>query len=265
MSKTEQDNIKSILENASKKEISKARKELDAIEPFVGHGNKPMSDLARALMTQDAAENVKKLFKTLKIDFANDPNMKDTPFRYANMLANELMVGRYTEPPRMEAFPSDIKVRKSQGELLVVKHVDIKSLCSHHLMPFFSTNDENSIGIIAYIPNPKIGDKFVNGDDIDWDRVEEDSFNKDLLGISKLQRVALWEGARPSLQENLTTFLFERVCKILDTKDVFIKLQHITHTCETIRGVKTNCGSTTTSISGGKFKTDASLRREVLL
>ena len=62
---------------------------------------------------------------------------------------------------------------------MVVKTVDVNSLCSHHFIPFVSTDEKDSRAVIAYVP--RLGS------------------DKALLGISKLQRIMDYFGRRPQL------------------------------------------------------------------
>lgn len=263
---TIKDIINETLKSIKKKVYTTTVRFLAKINPFPVDGNFPLTLVQRAVMTKLVQLKLEEVFKILKFDF-EDPNFKDTPSRVASMWVNELMIGRFLEKPRLEAFPVEEKhLRKffrglfpsliSDGNALpfpidavlpddaktynglIIKKIDIRSLCSHHLMPFF-TEGENSFALVAYKPTTKF------------------------LGISKIQRLAHWLGARPQLQEQLTFNLFEEMTNTLDSDNVFVILKNLTHTCETLRGAKTECGSTTTLYYGGIFH-DASLRKEVI-
>ena len=244
---TKQDITKDILKNMSDDQINDSRRDLDQIASFSGHENVPMTLESRAVMALDVSEKMKEIFDIMKLDHKNDPNLKDTPMRVASMWVNELMVGRYQNKPRIESFPlqfgSDIGgvlIDDSPMEpgMMITKKVDIRSLCSHHLMPFF--NNDGDYGLIAYKPTDK------------------------LLGISKLQRLVNWYGSRPQLQEQLTYQIYKEVCDTISSKDVLVIMQNIEHTCESLRGVESVCGRTSTVQYGGCFE-DAALRREVIL
>jgi GTP cyclohydrolase I len=248
---TEQDKLKIVLKSMSKKRYKAALKELNNIPLFKADGNYPLSLDVRAVMANEGSIGLAKLLRdTFRFDLT-DPNVKDTPSRVASMWVNELMVGRYTDKPRLEAFPVEEKhLSKHSIEMLhedasvleydgiIIKKIDVRSLCSHHLMPFFS-DGKKSFALVAYIPTTKF------------------------LGISKIQRLSNWYGARPSLQEQLTWSIYKEMCDTLGTDDVFVIMKNITHTCETLRGAKTEDGSTTTMFYGGKFK-DIKKRNEVI-
>ena len=297
MSNTKQDNIKEILKSMPDESYNQEIVFLRELKPFEASSCVPLADTTRAVMTEQASKKFEELFDILKLDFRNDENLKDTPFRVASMYINELMVGRYTMPPRIEAFPADFyEVKKPllsdaiiarcqeidrivemlyskrvgslvNNELLmrgfallkdiddellfagiekpsirtvISKTVDINSLCSHHLVPFVSTEDKESKCVITYIPT--IGSQTA------------------LLGISKLQRVADWFGRRPQLQEELNWQIHAFVSLILRSTDVMVTFNNIVHYCEKTRGVESHCGSTSSTVFSGRFE-DPEYRR----
>ena len=257
---TKQDEAKKILRSISEERFQEVRSELDEIKMFAGHENVILTDEQRAVMTKEAAEQLKGVFETLKLDYLKDPNLLDTPMRLASMWVNELMVGRYSAAPRIEAFPLQIETKSYNGEesvptlfdgtddepivesvasrMIISKKVDLDSLCSHHFMPFFDTG-ENSFAIVAYKPSDK------------------------LLGISKLQRVVNYFGQRPQLQENLLSQIHEYIKEVIQSDDVMVIGRNIMHTCETARGVKSSVGRTNTTLHSGIFN-DVALRQEVI-
>lgn len=244
--KTKQDEVKEVLRSFSDDQLNDRRRDLDEIVPFLGHENVVLNKELRAVMTLDVSEKMKEIFDIMKLDYKTDPNLKDTPMRVASMWINELMIGRYQEKPRMESFPLQfggtdgilIDNQPIESGMMITKKVDIRSLCSHHLMPFF--NGDDGYGLIAYKPTDK------------------------LLGISKLQRLVKWYGSRPQLQEQLTYQIYKEVCDTIGTNDVLVIMENIEHTCESLRGVESVCGRTNTVQFGGAFN-DAALRREVIL
>ncbi|MFA7127608.1 MAG: GTP cyclohydrolase I [Sphaerochaeta sp.] len=244
---TEQDKIKQVYKTLTRDQIEHITQDLNSMKSFGAHENVELSLEQRAVMTYMAAEKTKELFDILKLDYSNDVNLKDTPFRFASMQINELMVGRFTKAPRIESFDELIQsnvhnledLEYNDYETIVTKKIDLHSMCSHHLMPF-STEGQGSYALISYIPNGKF------------------------LGISKLQRIADWYSRRPQLQENLTRQIFNHVCATIDSPNVMVAMSNLIHTCETQRGVESNCGATSTIQFGGIFK-DSKLRSEILL
>ena len=167
---TKQDEVKNILKTFTPEEMEKAVAELNKIAPYPAHANTYVSSLGRALMTKEVSEKMKEIFEIMKLD-VNDPNLVDTPMRISSMWINELMVGRYQNAPRIEAFPKQIPtvsynkesvlidgeeiLEKVSSRMIVSKKVDIDSLCSHHFMPFFDTGS-NSYGLVAYKPSDRL-------------------------------------------------------------------------------------------------------------
>lgn len=253
---TKQDEIKKILETIDEDQYDNIKQELSNILPFAAHENESISAEQRAVMTKEVSHKMKEIFDIMKLDYKNDPNLTDTPMRISSMWVNELMIGRYQNAPRIEAFPNQIKtinysdndfamidgemvVEKVTSRMIVSKKVDVDSLCSHHFMPFFDIGS-NSYGLVAYKPSDK------------------------LLGISKLQRVVNHFGTRPQLQEQMLGQIHEFIKEVIQSDDVMVIGQNIMHTCETARGVKSAVGRTSTTLYSGIFK-DSALRQEMLL
>ena len=108
MSGTKQDSIKRVLKGLSDEDYNQNLNYLASIPSFHAAENIPLPEDARAVMTAEAAKKLEEFFDIIKLDYKNDENLKDTPMRVASMYINELMVGRYTLPPRIEAFPADM-------------------------------------------------------------------------------------------------------------------------------------------------------------
>ena len=304
---TKQDDIKHILKNMTDEEYNQELEYLKNLESFAACECVPLSLTTRAVMTNEAAKKMKEFFDILKLDYKNDSNLKDTPMRVSSMYINELLVGRYTNPPRIEAFPADMYTKKEfiskeshrkpftievedklkeyynrlndieksiysidagnsnqfkisnellmvsesilekidilkaeygfvkpEIETMVVKNIDVNSVCSHHLISFVSSDQKDSKCTIAYIPT--LGSENA------------------LLGISKLQRIGDWFGRRPQLQEELNWQIKAFVSLVLRSRDVMVTFTDIIHYCEKTRGVESHCGSTSSTVFSGEFK-----------
>jgi len=202
-----------------------------------------LTDEEKAVMVNEVAKRLEEIFKIMKFDIDNDPHMKETPIRIASMWINEYFAGRYNKMPNMTTFIEDNdnkeiiteydhKIHLDDNRVIVAKRINVLSICSHHFAPYFNLPEQtqnNSYGLIAYIPKNKI------------------------IGISKLNRIAQYLGARPTTQEWLTEAIRKQLSEILETDDVFVMLKNILHTCEYTRGVKMN-GLTTTISYSGAFK-----------
>lgn len=182
-------------------------------------------------------------FKAMKIDL-NDPNVggdKGTPYRVAKMYCgahlnddSELLSGRWANKPNMTSFPNE-----SKQCFPITKKVDILSVCSHHVAPFSTMFRDDAYAIISYIPD------------------------KQVLGISKLQRIVDWVARRGHLQEELTVKIYKEVSKAAGTDSVYVRLSGLVHTCESLRGTQSKDGAFTSEHYGGEFK-KFELRKEVL-
>lgn len=162
------------------------------------------------------------MLKTMKFDIT-DPQIEDTPNRMASMYVDELLEGSYNVEPKITQFPNIV----NSGELVFLGPISIKSMCSHHFIPFVGEV------YIAYKPKEKV------------------------VGISKLCRVVDWFMRRPQIQEELT----QQICEYLHKKlecDVIVHME-ATHMCMTHRGVRQseNARMITTHRSGITFTHDA--------
>lgn len=117
--------------------------------------------------------------------------------------------------------------------MILVKDIELYSLCEHHLLPF--------IGVchIAYIPNGKI------------------------IGLSKISRIINFYARRLQIQENLTRQIADTLMQVLDAKGVAIIIE-AKHLCMMMRGVEKQKASMKTSVMLGLFREDLRTRSEFL-
>ena len=185
------------------------------------------------LMRLIAQYHMECVFRSMKIDMTDDnvAGEKGTPYRFVKMYCGadleddtELLSGRWVKKPRIASFPNE-----SKQKFPITKRVDVVSVCSHHTAPFSTMFRPDSYAIVSYIPEDKI------------------------LGISKLQRIVDWVARRGHLQEGLTQMIYEEVCKVAETENVYVKLCNMVHTCESLRGSQAKDGSFTSEYYGGAF------------
>ena len=93
--------------------------------------NGALDSAERAAVIGAAALKLEELFDVLQIDHRNDRNTRDTPRRVAKMFVEEIMAGRYCEPPELTAFEN----ASAFDHLIVTPPIDVRSTCAHHLMP----------------------------------------------------------------------------------------------------------------------------------
>lgn len=180
-------------------------------------------------MILDAADAYGNFLDALKIDWRNDPNSADTPLRVAKSYVNDLIAGCYTNQPKITTFPNDY----GYDGLVFCGDIDVKSICSHHHLPFFGK------AYVAYIP----------------------SSNGTVVGLSKLNRVVEWFSRRPQIQEQLTTQIHDQLNDVIESNSgvaVVIKAKHM---CSCLRGVKHDSYMVTSKLSGA-FKDNDHTRSE---
>ncbi len=118
-------------------------------------------------------------------------------------------------------------------EMVIVKDVEVYSLCEHHLLPFYGKCH------IAYLPNKKI------------------------IGLSKIPRVVDIFSRRLQVQERLTTEVAYALEKYLEPRGIGVVIEAF-HLCMMMRGVQKQNSSTITSCMLGHFKSDSKTRNEFL-
>src|SRR5438132_8964188 len=161
-----------------------------------------------------------------------DPNregLRDPPERVADMYA-ELTAGMREDPSQHIVPLSGNK----HDEMVIVKDITIASLCEHHLAPFVGKCH------IAYIPK-----------------------NGNILGVSKLARLAETFARRLQLQEQLTSQIANTLYEELKPLGVMVVIE-AEHTCMTLRGVKKSGAMTVTSAVLGGFRKDPRTRAEAM-
>ena len=123
--------------------------------------------------------------------------------------------------------------KEDYNEMVIVKNIELYSLCEHHLLPFFGKAH------IAYIPNGHI------------------------VGLSKLPRVVDVFSRRLQVQERLTHDILECINTTLKPQGVAVVIE-AAHECMTTRGIDKPGVNMVTSRMLGAFRDDANTRREFL-
>ncbi len=109
-----------------------------------------LSQAERAVMINSAEIKLAELFDVLQIDHRNDHHTKDTPRRVARMFVEEIMQGRFSDPPVLTDFDNV----EAFDQLIVSGPIEIRSTCAHHLMPIYG---EAYIGILPSVDGRIIG------------------------------------------------------------------------------------------------------------
>jgi GTP cyclohydrolase I len=153
-----------------------------------------------------------------------------TPARVARAYA-ELFAGLRVDPAQIlnTTFEAD------HEEMVLVRDIDVMSLCEHHLLPF------RGVAHIGYIPGP----------------------HGRITGLSKLARLVEVYARRPQVQERLTSQIANLLMTKLEPRGVLVVLE-CEHMCMAMRGIQKAGAKTITSAVRGVFQRDAKSRAEAM-
>ena len=175
---------------------------------------------------------MKDIIRQLLISLGEDPEregLKRTPERVEKSL-------RFLT----EGYGKDVKkiieravFEEKCDEMVILKDIDIFSMCEHHLLPFYGKCH------IAYIPDGKI------------------------VGLSKMPRIVEVFSRRLQVQERLTNQIAECLTDALKPKGVAVVIEAL-HLCMCMRGVEKQNALTITSSMLGVFKSDSRTRMEFM-
>lgn len=168
-------------------------------------------------------------------EWRDDPGMQGTPDRVAKMFINEMLAGIHNDPPKITVFDNKGNMNGAQYTGIVFDGgIPVKSMCSHHHMPFFG------YAYVAYIP--KEGGK--------------------IIGLSKLNRIVEFCSRRFNVQEHLTEDIHHIVSKLVgECQGVAVAIE-ARHLCVSHRGVGDNSVMKTTKLSGRFWDNEIGTRNE---
>lgn len=157
------------------------------------------------------------------------PGLVDTPKRAAKafQFLNRGYQQNIDDVVNGALFPSDSE------EMIMVKDIELYSLCEHHLLPFIGKAH------VAYIPTGKV------------------------LGLSKVARIVDMFARRLQIQEQLTLQIAESIQQITGAKGVGVIIE-AKHMCMMMRGVEKQNSSMKTSAMLGTFRSNQATRNEFL-
>ncbi len=168
------------------------------------------------------------LLKTIGEDIDRE-GLKDTPKRAAK--AFQYLTKGYHE--NVETVINGAIFKSDSDEMVIVKDIEVYSMCEHHLLPFFGKCH------VGYIPNGKI------------------------IGLSKIARIVDVFARRLQIQETLTKQIAETLMKHTDCKGVAVVVE-AQHLCMMMRGVEKQNSVMKTSCMLGAFRDEISTRSEFL-
>ncbi|MEY2520993.1 MAG: cyclohydrolase [Verrucomicrobiota bacterium] len=171
-------------------------------------------------------------FRELLESVGEDPERQGllrTPNRAAR--AFEFLTNGYRQS--LDSVVNDAIFDSEASEIVLVKDIELYSLCEHHLLPFLGKAH------VAYIPNGKV------------------------IGLSKVARIVDVFARRLQIQENLTVQIADALMKTLHPSGVAVVIE-AKHLCMMMRGVEKQNSIMKTSCLLGSFKEDARTRSEFL-
>lgn len=177
-------------------------------------------------------KKVSKLIHDLLVELGEDPQREGllkTPERVAGVF--ELLTSGYNAD--QGAITRNAKFLAEANNMVILKDIEVYSLCEHHMLPFFGKCH------IGYIPT------------------------KHVIGVSKLARIVDCFARRLQIQERLTSQIAQAILKTIDAEGVGVVME-CRHLCMMMRGVEKQNSVMTTSSVLGSFLSSATTRQEFL-
>lgn len=168
-----------------------------------------------------------KFLEALGFDYTKDPQTIDTPHRVAKAWIEDLIKGSVNPPPDITVFPNE----ESYDGIVIQTGIKVNSMCAHHNLPFYG------YAAVAYLPG------------------------KNVIGLSKLNRVVDWFSRRPQMQESLTSQIHQYLTDKLECDHIAVSISGH-HLCCGMRGVQHPDSIMTTNKFSGRFLEKDNLVRE---
>lgn len=181
---------------------------------------------------EDVTSKISLIYKDVISNLGENPNREGllkTPERVAKAL--QFLTHGYDIKP--EEILKSALFHEEYSEMVIVKDIEVYSMCEHHMLPFFGKAH------IAYIPNGTI------------------------VGLSKIPRVVDAFSRRLQVQERLTIEIRDCIQETLKPKGVAVVIE-CSHMCMQMRGVQKQNSVTTSSAFTGLFLTNDATRKEFI-
>jgi GTP cyclohydrolase I len=192
-----------------------------------------MSKTSEILVPEVAGgETISDLVRKILVQLGEDPNregLRRTPERFEKAL--RYLTRGYRED--QDKILNDAMFSVSYDEMVVVKDIEVYSLCEHHLLPFFGRCH------VAYLPNKKV------------------------VGLSKIARLVNMYARRLQIQERLTSQIAQALDEKLSPQGVGVIIE-ARHLCMVMRGVEKQNSMAVSSAMLGAFREIKQTRDEFL-
>jgi GTP cyclohydrolase IA len=192
-----------------------------------------MSEATRITIPETAGPGrIADLIRRMLVELGEDPSregLRRTPERYEKAL--RFLTSGYRQDPEKLLNGAMFTVR--YDEMVVLRDIELYSLCEHHLLPFFGKCH------VAYIPNDKV------------------------VGLSKIARMVNMFARRLQIQERLTSQVAMAIQDRLSPQGVGVIIE-ARHLCMVMRGVEKQHSTATTSAMLGVFRENKQTRDEFL-
>ena len=176
------------------------------------------------IYNQDKIDSIAGFYKNILVNLGENPEREGllkTPERVAKSL--QYLTHGYDLDP--VAILNSAKFKEEYKQMVIVKDIEVYSMCEHHMLPFFGKAH------VAYIPNHYI------------------------VGLSKIPRIVDAFARRLQVQERLTTEIRDCIQNTLNPLGVAVVIE-AQHLCMQMRGVQKQNSITTTSAFTGEFEND---------
>ena len=183
-------------------------------------------------LQHEKGESIAELARAMITQLGEDPTregLRRTPERFERAL-RYLTSGYHQDP---EKVLNGAMFSVSYDQMVVVKDIDLFSLCEHHILPFFGKCH------VAYIPDKRV------------------------VGLSKIPRLVNMYSRRLQIQERLTNQIAQAIQKVIQPLGVGVVIE-ARHLCMVMRGVEKHRTETITSATLGAFRENQQTREEFL-
>ena len=189
--------------------------------------NESISNVEKSNRVELAAYHYGLFLEALGFDYKADPQTIDTPKRVAKAWVDDLVKGSINPPPDITVFPNE----EHYDGIVIQTGIKVNSMCAHHNLPFYG------YAAVAYLPG------------------------KNVIGLSKLNRIVDWFSRRPQMQESLTAQIHKYLSEKLECEHVAVSISGH-HLCCGMRGVQHPDSIMTTNKFSGRFLESDNLVRE---